>query len=145
MFSKACEYGIRSAIFIAKSSLKGERVGIKEIAREIDSPEAFTAKILQTLTREQLVESTKGVGGGFEVSEKQMKKVLLADIVNAIDGNSIYVGCGLGLPSCNEKKPCPIHYEFKEVRNKLKEVLTSTTLYDLAMGMAVGNTFLKRV
>lgn len=143
MFSKACEYGIRSAILIAKTSLEGERIGIKEIAKEIDSPEAFTAKILQILTRADIIQSTKGVKGGFEVGESQMKRILLADLVNAIDGDSIYKGCGLGLPTCNEAHPCPIHMKFKEVRNLLQKVLTDTTLYDLAMGINTGTVFLK--
>ncbi len=143
MFSKACEYGIRSAILIAKTSLEGQRIGIKEIAREIDSPEAFTAKILQILTRGNIIQSTKGVKGGFEVSEGQMKTILLADLVNAIDGSSIYQGCGLGLPACNEEHPCPIHHKFKEVRSTLSRVLTETTLYDLAKGINSGKVFLK--
>lgn len=145
MFSKACEYGIRAAIFIAKSSLKGERVGIKEIAREIDSPEAFTAKILQTLTRESFINSTKGVGGGFEVPEDAMKNIMLSDLVTAIDGNSIFEGCGLGLPQCNEKHPCPIHHQFKQIRNDLKQMLTHTTLHDLALGINNGKAYLKSI
>ncbi len=143
MFSKACEYGIRSAILIAKSSLTGERVGLKEIAKDIDSPEAFTAKILQILTRADIIQSTKGVKGGFEVSIVQMKTVTLADLVNVLDGNAIYRGCGLGLPACNEEKPCPIHHKFKEVRNALQKVLTETSLHDLALGLNAGNSFLK--
>jgi len=57
MFSKACEYAIRSVVFISVSSLKGERVGFKEIAKEIDAPEAFTAKILQKLSKSGIIES----------------------------------------------------------------------------------------
>ena len=44
MFSKACEYGIKASIFIAINSRDGRRVSPKEIAKEIDSPQAFTAK-----------------------------------------------------------------------------------------------------
>lgn len=47
MFSKACEYAILTVVFIATASLEGERVGFNETAAGIDSPEVFTAKILQ--------------------------------------------------------------------------------------------------
>ncbi len=67
MFSKACEYAIRAAIFIASESERGRRSSLKDIAREIDSPEAFTAKTLQKLTRSGIIVSTKGAQGGFEV------------------------------------------------------------------------------
>ena len=51
MFSKACEYGIRATLFIATRSLDRARVSLKEIASEIEGPEAFTAKILQQLAQ----------------------------------------------------------------------------------------------
>ena len=72
MFSKACEYGIRASIFIATNSSKGIRVGIKDVAKEIDSPEPFTAKIMQILTKAGIIYSAKGVGGGFEVSKEAL-------------------------------------------------------------------------
>ena len=59
MFSKACEYGIKAAVFIAVRSQKDERVSLNEIAKEINSPVAFTAKVLQQLTRNQIVDSLK--------------------------------------------------------------------------------------
>lgn len=55
MFSKACEYAIRAALYIAVKSIDGSKLGIKEIAKEIDSPAHFTAKILQTLSREGII------------------------------------------------------------------------------------------
>ena len=59
MFSKACEYGIRAAVYVALQSLDGRRVSVNEIAEEIDSPIAFTAKILQQLSRrEEMMELT---------------------------------------------------------------------------------------
>ncbi|MBO6828795.1 MAG: Rrf2 family transcriptional regulator [Muricauda sp.] len=102
MFSKACEYGIRSAVYIALQSLEGRRVSVGEIAEEIDSPVAFTAKILQQLTRNNIVRSVKGPHGGFEIEREDMDTVKLNMIVKAIDGDKIYMGCGLGLKECNE-------------------------------------------
>ncbi|MFN3695149.1 MAG: T9SS type A sorting domain-containing protein [Ignavibacterium sp.] len=67
MFSKSCEYAIKAAIFVAKKSLLNEKVGFIDIAKEIDSPEAFTAKILQKLTKNKIIHSTRGVQGGFYI------------------------------------------------------------------------------
>ena len=69
MFSKACEYGIKATIFIASNSYEKQRVSLKEIAKEIDSPEAFTAKILQNLVRHKIINSVKGAYGGFEIEK----------------------------------------------------------------------------
>lgn len=144
MFSKACEYGIKAAIHIAVRSNQGDRVSLKDIAKEIDSPEAFTAKILQQLARNNIIDSVKGPAGGFEIDKKKLAKIKLSHIVSAIDGDSIYKGCGVGLKECSEKKPCPVHDKFKKIRNDLKQMLESTSLMELALGLKDGATYLKR-
>tara|TARA_R110002020_G_scaffold135568_2_gene302745 strand:- start:2219 stop:2653 length:435 start_codon:yes stop_codon:yes gene_type:complete len=144
MFSKACEYGIRAAVYIALQSLNGRRVNVTEIAEDIDSPIAFTAKILQQLSKNKIIHSVKGPSGGFEIERNDMDTVKLGMIVHAIDGDGIYMGCGLGLKECNANKPCPLHDKFVDIRNDLRKMLERTSLYELAMGLEVGLTYLKR-
>ena len=144
MFSKACEYGIKATIYIAMQSLEGRRVSLKEIAEKVDSPTAFTAKILHQLAKNGILVSTKGPYGGFHIEKERIDDIKLADIVFAIDGDSIYVGCGLGLEMCNEDKPCPVHHKFVSVRDELKVMLQTTSLYELATGLEIGLTYLKR-
>jgi len=143
MFSKTCEYGIRAAIFIASESLQDKRVGLKDIAQKIDSPEAFTAKILQVLARNKIVNSIKGVGGGFEIPKKKMKKIKMTQIVKAIDGDVVFTGCGLGLSKCSDEHPCPAHFKFKSIRTELATMLENTNLEELALGIVTGETFLR--
>lgn len=143
MFSKACEYGIRAMLYIARKSKEGARVGIKETAAAIDSPEPFMAKILQDLSRKGLVHSIKGPNGGFFMDKSHLR-TSLADVVTAIDGDQLFTGCGLGLKACNEKKPCPIHFEFKAIRSNLKSMLQSTALEEFAESLEQGRVFLKR-
>lgn len=144
MFSKACEYAIRATIYIAVQSNQDKRVGIKDIAKEIDSPEAFTAKILQQLSKNNIVNSIKGPNGGFEIGKQEMHKIKLSKIVSAIDGDTIYKGCGLGFKQCSEKQPCPVHDKFKVVRNELRNMLETTTILELSLGLKSGLTFLHR-
>jgi Rrf2 family protein len=143
MFSKACEYGVRAMMFIAHKSKKNSRVGLKEIAKGIGSPEPFMAKILQELSRQGLLQSIKGPHGGFYIDSKGLK-LTLAEIVSAIDGDQLFNGCGLGLKVCNENKPCPIHDEFKVIRNKLKALLETTRVGEFNESLEKGLTYLKR-
>lgn len=143
MFSKACEYAIRSVVFISVASLEGERVGFKEIAKEIDAPQAFVAKVLQKLVKGGIIESVKGAGGGFEIPVQNLEQMKLCEVVNVMDGDSIYKGCGLGLKKCSETHPCPVHFKFKAIRNELKIMLETTTLKELANGTRSGDTFLR--
>lgn len=140
MFSKACEYGIKAVIYIAHSSMDGERVKLGAIAKHTDSPEAFTSKILSLLTKCTIIDSVKGPYGGFSISTQRMKELAVSEIVRAIDGDAIYSRCALGLKACNNDNPCPLHDKFLKVRNDLKRVLESTTVYDLAVQLKQGNT-----
>lgn len=144
MFSKACEYGIRATLYISTQSLNGDRVSLKDIAREIASPVAFTAKILQQLARDGVVDSVKGPNGGFQIPKERIDETMLIDIVKSIDGDEIFNGCGLGLAECNAKMPCPVHDKFARIRDDLKDMLANTSVYELATGLEVGLTFLKR-
>lgn len=127
MLSKTCEYALRAMIYIAQQSKDGSMVNIKEIAENINSPELFIAKILQGLSKQGFLHSSKGRYGGFYISQED-SKVSLADIVTAIDGDKMFSGCGLGLAYCSETNPCPIHNEYKEARDKLNEIYGMTTL-----------------
>lgn len=144
MFSKACEYGIRASIFIAEQSLTEHKVGLKEVAEAIASPEAYTSKILQQLTRDGIIHSEKGPNGGYYIHKDEVDNVKLSAIVSAIDGDSIYVGCGLGLNQCDACKPCSIHHKFAKIREDLKNMLETTSLLALSQDLNKGLTYLKR-
>ncbi len=142
MFSRACEYAIRAVLYISIKSIDGSRLGIKEIAKEIDSPEPFTAKILQALSREGIISSIKGPNGGFYL-EPKAKPIPLNAIVKAIDGEDILHSCALGLKQCSDRFPCPIHDEIKAYKGRLREVMMGTTVQQLTKDLARGKTFLK--
>lgn len=127
MFSKSCEYGLRAIIYIAQQTNKNNKVSLTTISQEINSPQAFTAKILQQLTRNNIVKSVKGPYGGFTIESDKMQ-TQISDVVFLFDGDNIYNGCGLGLKQCDANSPCPMHHKFVEIRDDLKKMLESTTL-----------------
>lgn len=143
MFSKTCEYAIRAVLFIAQKSEDGSKVGIREIAKGIDSPEHFIAKILQDLSRKGLVQSQKGPSGGFYLDKNSMRATL-ADVVRVVDGDKIFSGCALGLKQCSEAKPCPVHYEFKKIREDILRLLQSARLGEFNRQLENDLCFLKR-
>jgi len=144
MFSKACEHGIKAITYIATQSLEDRRVKIGDIVEHSGSPEAFTAKVLGTLTKYHIVSSQTGPYGGFYIDPRHMKQIKLRDIVSAIDGESLFNGCALGLSECNHERPCPMHHQFIKIRNDLKFMLETTSVYDLAIGLKSGKTILVR-
>ena len=144
MFSKACQYGIKAAIFIAIKSQEKSRVNLNDISKEINSPIAFTAKVLQILTKKGIIDSVKGATGGFEIKNDKLDKIMISQIVDSIDGNTIYTNCGLGFGNCSEIKPCSVHFKFKHIREDLKEMLETTSLLDLSNNINNKLAFIKR-
>ncbi|WP_285058891.1 RrF2 family transcriptional regulator [Pedobacter ginsengisoli] len=143
IFSKTCEYAMRAVFFIAHRTANGGRVGIKEIATGINSPEHFLAKILQDLGRRNIIKSAKGPNGGFFMDDVTLKR-RLSEVVEAVDGNGLFTGCGLGLDYCSETDPCPLHNEFKAIRERIHQMLENTTIEEFNEDLNLGVTRLKK-
>ncbi|WP_026773095.1 Rrf2 family transcriptional regulator [Asinibacterium sp. OR53] len=140
MFSKATEYALRAAIFIAQKSSEDNKLGIDEIARAINSPRSFTAKTLQLLSADnKIVHSTRGPNGGFYMSEKARKLPARA-ILEAMQEDDLLEKCVLGLKQCSEAKPCPMHSEYKSIKLQLKTLFETTTIQQLADELGKGDS-----
>lgn len=144
MLSKACKYALKSVIYIATESIRGNRVKIGDIIDQIDSPEAFTGKILGELSKNKIINSHKGPYGGFDISIDKMKSTSVATIIESIDGQEAFTDCILGLKKCDNKTPCPLHKAFASGRNKLRITLENTTTYQLANDVINGKAVLIR-
>ena len=142
MFSKTCEYGIRAVIYISAKGSQENKIGIPTIGKNIEAPVQFTAKILQTLVHNDIVSSQKGVNGGFYLNKQQKQKQLI-EVVRAIDGDKLFSGCGLGLKSCSEDEPCPLHDKFKAIRSSLKKMMEQTTIDEMSKMLKIGRGFLR--
>lgn len=143
MFSKSSEYAIRAAIYIAAEGSENKKVGIADICDHIVAPQHFTAKILQILTRNNIISSQKGVNGGFYLDKIQNETALI-EIVKAVDGNHLFTGCGLGLKECSETEPCPLHNKFKFLRSGIEEMMKEATIEGMAKKLKKGNGFLRK-
>jgi Rrf2 family transcriptional regulator, iron-sulfur cluster assembly transcription factor len=142
MFSKACEYAIRASIYIASQTIAGNRVSLIDVAHKIDSPEAFTSKILQKLVKDEIILSIKGPRGGFEIEKSKLKTINLKMIVEAFEGDVLY-RCSLGLHECSDVHPCPFHHKYKPIKQNLIHVFETTSLMDLLNVDQEFPTFLK--
>lgn len=144
MLSKSCEYALKSLLYITQNSKDEKRVGAKEIASKLDIPYHFAAKLLQILSKADIISSQKGPNGGFYMTVDNLKHSL-ADVVRAIDGNGIFVNCILGLKTCSEKRPCPLHIEFSDIKRKITKGLEDTILEEFQNKLLSGNYYLSNI
>lgn len=141
MFSKSCEYALRAVIYLCMETTNGSRLNIKEIASKIDTPEPFTAKILQILARQGIISSQKGPGGGFYI-DPNAAPISILSVIEAIDGKNSLDRCGLGIKTCTDEHPCPMHHEYTQYRENIKNMITNRTVQDLAIDVKSGKSFL---
>ena len=143
MFSKACEYAIKSVVYIAHEALAGRKTNVKQISEATNAPESFVAKILQPLSKKGILLSNKGKQGGFSIDLDKLEKIKLIEIVLITDGPDILTRCAFGLDKCSSEKPCPFHDKFKGIREELRDSLSEISVYDMALKTEQGIAFLK--
>jgi Rrf2 family iron-sulfur cluster assembly transcriptional regulator len=131
MFSKACQYAIRAALYLAIHSSETQKVGVKEMASSLEIPQHFLGKTLQQLARYHLISSVKGPNGGFYLSEKN-REITLRQVVICIDGPDLFTACILGLPVCSGENPCPLHVQAMAYREGLNYQLKHQAIGDFA-------------
>ena len=139
MFSRSCQYALQAILYITLHSSEKGVVGLKQIAGSQKIPLHFLSKILQNLVKHKILLSTKGPNGGFSLNVSPTRLKLIR-IVEVVDGLDIFDRCGIGLKACSDKTPCPIHFEYKVVKDKTMELLSSKTLSQLCEDIKNGQS-----
>ena len=143
MFSKATEYALRAAIYIAQSGTEENKISIGRISKAIDAPQSFTAKILQSLKKEnKIICSATGPNGGFFMTAKA-KKLPVRSILQVMGEDEVLEKCVLGLKKCSEVAPCPMHAQYKTIKQQLIKLFMVKTIGELAENMKAGEIYLK--
>lgn len=142
MFSKSCEYAIRALLYIVAYSKDRKKISIEAVSTAIDTPKHFTAKLLQSLSRQNIISSVKGPNGGFYI-DPDAPEIPLMNVVEAIDGVGVFSGCALGLSECSEEHPCPLHHYYKDIRVQILKMLNEESIQQLGKKMEGGKVFVK--
>src|SRR5258707_11545167 len=93
MLTQTADYALRALIYLAHSPEDGNHQ-TRDLAKALNVPTNYLGKILQLLGHQQIVESQRGMNGGFRLS-RLPEQVRLYDVMFALDT----------LPSDNE---CPL-------------------------------------
>jgi len=141
MLSLTCKTAIKAVIYLASKFETGEKSGIKKIAEYIDASEHSVGKMLQSLVKEEVICSAKGPTGGFYITGKQKRQPII-NIIEAIEGKEVFKQCGLGLSKCSATHPCPIHNDYKRVRDLFEKLCRDKKMIDLCEPVNDGLAYL---
>jgi Rrf2 family protein len=129
-FTKAEEYGLFGAVHLAKQP-RGTVVSLTEISQAQNIPDKFLAKIFQSMTRAGILKSHRGVRGGFSLV-KTPKKVSIAEILNAIQGDTDPIKCVSNGSPCSKKGDCAVRDLILEGRRMMFAYYEKQTLEELS-------------
>jgi Rrf2 family protein len=127
--TSAADYAIRAMIHLG--CMPEDSVALRsEIAEAQAIPTSFTAKILRSLVRAQLLRSSRGVHGGFSLA-RDPADITLLEIVEAIEGPLALLDCAPSPDGCTMGRDCPAAGVWARVQKGMRATLSATTLEDL--------------
>ncbi|PTX12216.1 BadM/Rrf2 family transcriptional regulator [Pontibacter mucosus] len=144
LLSKTAEYALRAIVYVALNDAQGLKVGMKDIAKELELPMHFIGKILQDLVRKGVIASIKGPGGGFFL-HRPASEISILEVVQTIDGLESFRKCGMGMKQCSDTHPCPLHDDIKAYRSQVLKTFSTKTIQTLVDGVNSGNYFITNV
>ncbi|MDF1880999.1 Rrf2 family transcriptional regulator [Sulfurimonas sp. MAG313] len=130
LMTRASEYALLSLVTLAKASTP---IDTETLAHDLAISKSFLAKILQSLAREGILKSYKGVKGGFVLIQAK-EKITLLQIMRAAEGKDPSVfDCSVGVGNCPAEKEdsCHIYPFIHNLQERIDDFLEDMTLADI--------------
>lgn len=125
--SKTSEYALRILSFMAKEP--EPLYSAKFLVEKLNISDKYLRRLMTNLTKSGFIRSAQGRDGGYSFAKK-LNEIVLADIINSVEGMEKYMGCVLGFDQCSDTNPCVMHSTWVDVREKFNETFQNKTLAD---------------
>ena len=129
--SRKIDYGLRAMIYLA-SLPSGSVVPFREIARQMEVPEDFLAKILKTLVDQGLVKSARGPHGGYALG-RSPADISFLDVIEAVEGPVALNVCLDGDDACGRSGTCTMVSVWKAGQERMLDVYRQAKLSGLTL------------
>lgn len=114
MIALSSKYAIRTLIELSQSKSVGF-ISVVELARRVEIPRPYLAKVIKELVRSGLLHGKRGPGGGVKLSTHGMKASFY-DVCSAMRDPVVDSRCFLSRSACDSKHVCPYHGQWSQVR-----------------------------
>jgi Rrf2 family protein len=135
--TRAADYAVRVMIHLAGQPAN-RRLSLPALTAATGAPESFLSKVLQSLSRAELISSQRGQLGGFQISALG-RASSMRDVVEAIEGSICLNICLVSGQSCPRKEWCPAHPVWVEAQRAMLDILDRALIADLAAPQAERN------
>ena len=101
-----------------------------QVARATPLSMATVSKVLKLLNESKLVNSERGVNGGYQLA-RPPEAISIAEIITAIDGNPAITKCSRSESQCEHYTVCRLRNNWQLINKLVFEVLDSLSLADM--------------
>lgn len=129
--SRRIEYGLRAMVCLAAQP-RDRVMPFREIARRMNVPQDFLAKILKQLVTRGLVASTRGARGGYRLG-RPARDISFLEVIEAVEGPVVVNLCQDGHDACRLSRGCTLYGVWKRGQERMLDVYRAATLDQLAM------------
>jgi FeS assembly SUF system regulator len=144
--SKKADYAIVLLTFLARHAVRADPAEVptsaQELANAIPIGKPTIANLLKVLTRAGILESSRGVHGGYRLA-KPARDITLAAILEAVDGPLALVECAsvahLRDSPCDLTSCCTTHHAMQLLQSKIATLLDRTTLDEFVRACPVSS------
>ena len=123
------DYAIRCLLFLVEH--RGRLATKTEIAKAVDAPDLFVAKILQRLVKANVLVSVRGIHGGFSLAREPSANSLL-DVLGASQASLAFRPCVLNPKACPLQPTCPSRPVWVKIYENTIQDLRRTTFDKLS-------------
>ncbi len=137
--SKKADYALMALHYMASVQFgdlnEARVVNTKEVAEEYHIPVELLAKVLQTLARQEIIESHNGPKGGY-ILAREPKFITIAQVLQAIEGPLGIADCYHEKEdsSCDQMDRCNIRTPLLRVQESISQLLNSMSIEDMMSG-----------
>jgi len=131
-FSKKVEYALIALMDLADLNEENP-VTAKTVAQHYQLPYELLGKVMQTLTRNGLLNSVQGVKGGY-VLGKTADKISIKEVIEILEGPISITSCGLHADDhtdCDLFSTCTIKSPMEVIQQELDKYFSNISLKDL--------------
>ena len=126
------EYGMRAMVELSRRYGEGP-TPLATVANASVVPVAYLEQLIAPLRDRNLVVSTRGAHGGYELA-RDPSTIMVGEVYRALEGPVAPMDCVSEVPSediCPLIEGCATRVAWVKVRDSIIDVLDSTTLADL--------------
>jgi len=127
VISQTAEYALRAMMCLAASPDHPQTT--QEIADQARIPSGYLSKVLQSLGRAGLVDSFRGLGGGFLLTRRP-EELTIFEIIQAVDPLQRIRTCPLDVKA-HSQKLCPLHRRLDEAMAMVEKAFRESTIAEL--------------